>query len=319
MKYRRDRQDRLTRLGPSVGRRTGRRPSQGRARSRRSNLGGRSASIIFDDASVDPGDRGDHPQALPARARSLAMARTVRAVKGILEERSSPNRSDASASLRAGDPMDANTDISCDDPSRSLEKTRGVPRRGRERGGLCVGGAGAGGRGGRGAERRCLAAPIERRAGTAGQWGTGARRSASSPTCSRATASRAVKEIFGPVLAVMNFRTPEEAIVRARQPPPWPRRRCVDRQRGSDLRGRAQNSGRAWWVHLQPSDAASPFGGFKGERLRTRPGRHQRGLPFVELNLTLPAENILRRENHPAAQCETGSTRCSNHPPTRDP
>ena len=72
------------------------------------------------------------------------------------------------------------------------------------------------------------------------------------------------EEIFGPVLAVMSFRTPEEAISRANNTP-YGLAAGVWTDKGSKIFeiARRLEAGVVWCNTYNRFDAASPFGGFK--------------------------------------------------------
>jgi aldehyde dehydrogenase (NAD+) len=72
------------------------------------------------------------------------------------------------------------------------------------------------------------------------------------------------EEIFGPVLAVMSFRTPEEAILRANNTP-YGLAAGVWTDKGSKIFEIAKKlkAGVIWCNTYNKFDAASPFGGFK--------------------------------------------------------
>jgi aldehyde dehydrogenase (NAD+) len=72
------------------------------------------------------------------------------------------------------------------------------------------------------------------------------------------------EEIFGPVLAVMSFRTPEEAITRANNTP-YGLAAGVWTDKGSKIFevARKLEAGVVWLNTYNRFDAASPFGGYK--------------------------------------------------------
>ena len=83
------------------------------------------------------------------------------------------------------------------------------------------------------------------------------------------------EEIFGPVLSVMTFRTPEEAIRRANRTP------CglaagVWTDKGAklfDIAARLE-AGVVWCITYNLFDASSPFGGTKASGFGREGGRH---------------------------------------------
>ena len=83
------------------------------------------------------------------------------------------------------------------------------------------------------------------------------------------------EEIFGPVLAVMSFRTPEEAITRANNTP-YGLAAGVWTDKGSKMFeiARKLKAGVIWCNTYNKFDAASPFGGFKESGFGREGGMH---------------------------------------------
>ena len=94
----------------------------------------------------------------------------------------------------------------------------------------------------------------------------------------------AQEEIFGPVLAVMTFRTPEEAVERANNTPyglsagVWTDKGSKIFKMVSQLR-----AGVVWANTYNKFDPTSPFGGYK-ESGFGREGGLQGLLPYLGLN-----------------------------------
>jgi len=82
------------------------------------------------------------------------------------------------------------------------------------------------------------------------------------------------EEIFGPVLSVMTFRTPEEAITRANNTP-YGLAAGVWTDKGSKIFEVAKKleAGVVWLNTYNKFDAASPFGGFKESGFGREGGR----------------------------------------------
>jgi aldehyde dehydrogenase (NAD+) len=82
------------------------------------------------------------------------------------------------------------------------------------------------------------------------------------------------EEIFGPVLAVMSFRTPEEALTRANNTP-YGLAAGIWSDKGSKIFAMAQKlkAGVVWCNSYNRFDAASPFGGFKESGFGREGGR----------------------------------------------
>jgi aldehyde dehydrogenase (NAD+) len=83
------------------------------------------------------------------------------------------------------------------------------------------------------------------------------------------------EEIFGPVLAVMTFRTPEEAMARANNTP-FGLAAGVWTDKGSKILevARKLEAGVVWLNTYNKFDAASPFGGYKESGFGREGGRH---------------------------------------------
>jgi aldehyde dehydrogenase (NAD+) len=91
------------------------------------------------------------------------------------------------------------------------------------------------------------------------------------------------EEIFGPVLSVMSFRTPEEAIARANNTP-YGLAAGIWTDKGSkifDIASRLK-AGVVWCNTYNRFDAASPFGGYKQSGFGREGGR-QGLLSYLEL------------------------------------
>ncbi len=202
-------------------------------------LGGKSANIIFEDASIDQAVEGiisgiyfNQGHVCCAGSRLLVQESVVDTVVKKLEVRM--------ASLRVGDPLDKNTDVGAINSKMQLEKIREYFKVGVEEG----------------AELR---EPSTCRLPDRGYYCrpaffTGVQQSH----------RVAREEIFGPVLAVMTFRTPDEAVMKANNTP-YGLAAGVWTDKGSkifDLAGRLK-AGVVWCNTYNQFDAASPFGGYK--------------------------------------------------------
>src|SRR5438270_395227 len=94
----------------------------------------------------------------------------------------------------------------------------------------------------------------------------------------------AQEEIFGPVLSVLTFRTPDEAIEKANNTP-YGLSAGVWTEKGSRILAMAQKlrAGVVWANTYNRFDPASPFGGYKESGFGREGGRH--GLePYVALD-----------------------------------
>jgi aldehyde dehydrogenase (NAD+) len=208
-------------------------------------LGGKSPNIIFEDASLDQAVEGiveaiyfNQGHVCCAGSRLLVQESVLGAVIEKLRVRL--------ASLRVGDPLDKNTDVGAINSRAQLERIESYLRIGREEGGtLVVPGGG-----------EATAAPAGM---SAGFW---CRPCFFSDVQPSHTVAR--EEIFGPVLAVTSFRTPEEAIQRANNTA-YGLAAGVWTDKGSKIfdTARRLKAGVVWLNTYNKFDPASPFGGFK--------------------------------------------------------
>jgi acyl-CoA reductase-like NAD-dependent aldehyde dehydrogenase len=85
----------------------------------------------------------------------------------------------------------------------------------------------------------------------------------------------AQEEIFGPVLSVLTFRTPDEAIEKANNTP-YGLSAGVWTEKGSRILAMAQKlrAGVVWANTYNRFDPASPFGGYKESGFGREGGRH---------------------------------------------
>ena len=85
----------------------------------------------------------------------------------------------------------------------------------------------------------------------------------------------AQEEIFGPVLSVLTFRTPDEAIEKANNTP-YGLSAGVWTEKGSRILAMAQKlrAGVIWANTYNRFDPASPFGGYKESGFGREGGRH---------------------------------------------
>jgi aldehyde dehydrogenase (NAD+) len=202
-------------------------------------LGGKSAHIIFDDASIDQAVEGiiegiyfNQGHVCCAGSRLFVQEGVVDQVVRKLKIRL--------ASLRVGDPMDKNTDVGAINSREQLTKIESYLKLGREEGAEL---------------HEVNHSPLPRK-------GFYCR-----PTFFTGVQPAHViarEEIFGPVLAILTFRTPEEAILRANNSP-YGLAAGVWTDKGSKILeiARKLEAGVVWCNTYNKFDAASPFGGFK--------------------------------------------------------
>ncbi len=212
-------------------------------------LGGKAANIVFDDAPLDQAIEGivngiffNQGHVCCAGSRLLVQESVADEVLERLKRRVS--------TLRVGDPLDKNTDIGAINSAEQLERIRTLSDIGEAEG--------------------------------AGRW---------SPACELPSqgfwfpptiftgvsqAHRiAREEIFGPVLSVLTFRTPSEAVEKANNTPfglsagIWTDKGSRILKIAAELR-----AGVVWANTFNKFDPTSPFGGYKESGYGREGGRH---------------------------------------------
>ena len=225
-------------------------------------LGGKSPNIIFEDASLDQAIEGI-VQGIYFNQGHVCCAGSRLFVQESIRDEVVKRLAIRLASLRVGDPMDKNTDVGAINSRSQLEKIEGYLAAGVEEGArLRVCGAGmANGA----APRRRSGSPE----GNGAAWRHGLPEAGfwCRPcffTGVQPSHTVARDEIFGPVLAVMTFRTPEEALVRANSTP-YGLAAGVWTDKGSKIFeiARRLKAGVVWLNTYNKFDPGSPFGGFK--------------------------------------------------------
>ncbi|GJQ28515.1 MAG: aldehyde dehydrogenase [Phycisphaerae bacterium] len=214
-------------------------------------LGGKSPHIIFEDASLDQAIEGivagiyfNQGEVCCAGSRLFVQESIVDTVVRKLEGRM--------ASLRVGDPMDKNTDVGAVNSRQQLETIRRYMALGGAEGAtLHVPGAHAG--------DDPFGPPTNTLPRGAGFWCRPCFFTGVQPSHTIAR-----EEIFGPVLSVLTFRTPEEAIQRANNTP-YGLAAGVWTDKGSKIFDIAAKlkAGVVWCNTYNKFDPASPFGGYK--------------------------------------------------------
>ena len=221
-------------------------------------LGGKAANIVFADAPIDQAIEGviagiyfNQGHVCCAGSRLLVQESIFPMVVSKLRDRIQ--------TLRIGNPLDKNTDIGAINNRQQLEKIRELVQSGVEEGAELV-------------QPQC-------RLPERGFWYP--------PTfLTGVTASHRVaqEEIFGPVLAVMTFRTPEEAFERANNTP-YGLSAGVWTDKGSKIFKMVNQlrAGVVWANTFNKFDPTSPFGGYK-ESGFGREGGVQGLLAYLKLN-----------------------------------
>jgi aldehyde dehydrogenase (NAD+) len=201
-------------------------------------LGGKAANIIFEDAAIDQAVEGivngiffNQGHVCCAGSRLLVQEGVADEVIAKLKERME--------TLVVGDPLDKNTDIGAINSAAQLEKIESYLRLGQDEGAVMH-------------QSGC---PLPKR----GYW--------CRPTIFTGVAQsdRVVQEeIFGPVLAVQTFRTPEEGLEKANSTP-YGLSGGVWTDKGAKIFAmtRRIRAGVVWANTFNKFDHSAPFGGYK--------------------------------------------------------
>ncbi len=201
-------------------------------------LGGKAANVVFDDAPIDQAVEGivrgvffNQGHVCCAGTRLLVQESVADEVVASLKRRL--------ATLRLGDPMDKNTDIGAINSATQLARITEMAGIGEDEG----------------ATRWSAACDLPEQ----GFWFP--------PTVFTDVAQThriAREEIFGPVLSVLTFRTPDEALAKANNTP-YGLSAGVWTEKGSRILWMAQHlrAGVVWANTFNHFDPTSPFGGYK--------------------------------------------------------
>jgi aldehyde dehydrogenase (NAD+) len=215
-------------------------------------LGGKAANVVFDDAPMDQAVEGivngiffNQGHVCCAGSRLLVQESVAEAVVDRLRRRLT--------TLRLGDPLDKNTDIGAINSRQQLDKIRDLSAAGEAEG----------------AQRWSPPCQLPSR----GFW--------FAPTIFTGVSQShriAREEIFGPVLSVLTFRTPEEAVTKANNTP-YGLSAGIWTEKGSRILWMAQRmrAGVVWANTYNRFDPASPFGGYRESGFGREGGRHGLG------------------------------------------
>jgi aldehyde dehydrogenase (NAD+) len=213
-------------------------------------LGGKSANIIFEDASLDQAVEGIIEGIYFNQGHVCCAGSRVFVQESVLDQVIEKLRIRMSA-LRVGDPLDKNTDVGAINSKEQLSTIDRYLAHGDDEGAI-------------------RHDPTHVELPSKGYW--------CKPcffTNVQPSHTIAREEIFGPVLAVMSFRTPDEAIARANNTP-YGLAAGVWTDKGSKIFDTASklDAGVTWLNTYNKFDPSSPFGGFKESGFGREGGRH---------------------------------------------
>jgi aldehyde dehydrogenase (NAD+) len=212
-------------------------------------LGGKAANIIFDDAPIDQAVEGiingiffNQGHVCCAGSRLLVQESIADEVDRRLKRRLQ--------TLRVGDPLDKNTDVGAINSRAQLDRITSLVAAGEAEG----------------AERWDTGCPLPEK----GFWFR--------PTVFTGVSQThriAQEEIFGPVVSVLTFRTPSEAVAKANNTP-YGLSAGIWTEKGSRILWMADQmrAGVVWANTFNKFDPTSPFGGYKESGYGREGGRH---------------------------------------------
>src|SRR2546429_8007409 len=212
-------------------------------------LGGKAANIIFDDAALDQAVEGiingiyfNQGHVCCAGSRLLVQESIYEPVVDKLKRRLT--------TLRVGDPLDKNTDVGAINSKQQLDKITELVASGKEEGAEIY-------------QPPC-------RLPEKGHW-------FAPPVFTNVAQSYRIaqEEIFGPVLSILTFRTPEEAVEKANNTP-YGLSAGVWTEKGSRILWMAERlrAGVIWANTFNRFDPSSPFGGYKESGFGREGGLH---------------------------------------------
>ena len=212
-------------------------------------LGGKAANIVFDDAPIDQAVEGivngiffNQGQVCCAGSRILVQETIADELDERLKRRLQ--------TLRVGDPMDKNTDVGAINSRAQLDRIEALAAVGEQEG----------------ADRWDSGCPLPQN----GFWFR--------PTIFSGVSQShriAQEEIFGPVVSVLTFRTPGEAVAKANNTP-YGLSAGIWTEKGSRILWMADQlrAGVVWANTFNRFDPTSPFGGYKESGYGREGGRH---------------------------------------------
>ena len=213
-------------------------------------LGGKSPNIVFSDAALDQAVEGV-VSAIWFNQGHVCCAGSRLFLEESIHDEFVRRLEHRMRKLRVGNPLDKNTDVGAINSREQLEKITTYLQHGVDEGASMV---------------QCCDDELPK----TGFW--------CRPTFFtevQPSARIAREEIFGPILSVMTFRTPEEAIQRANDTP-FGLSAGIWSDKGSKVFEIASKmkAGVIWCNTFNKFDAASPFGGYKESGWGREGGRH---------------------------------------------
>jgi aldehyde dehydrogenase (NAD+) len=212
-------------------------------------LGGKAANVIFDDAPLDQAVEGI-VNGIYFNQGHVCCAGSRLLVQESIYDQTIQKLKRRMSNLRVGDPLDKNTDVGAINSKAQLERIQELVRSGEEEGADVF-------------QPEC-------RLPEKGWW--------FAPTVFTNVAQSyriAQEEIFGPVLSVLTFRTPDEAVEKANNTP-YGLAAGVWTEKGSRILSMAQRlrAGVVWANTYNRFDPTSPFGGYKESGFGREGGLH---------------------------------------------
>ncbi|OXM49848.1 aldehyde dehydrogenase family protein [Amycolatopsis alba] len=211
-------------------------------------LGGKAANVVFDDAPLDQAVEGIVNGIFFNQGHVCCAGSRLLVQESIAEELMDKLRHRVST-LRLGDPLDKNTDIGAINSAEQLAKIKGLVESGDAEG----------------AERWTSPCPVPERGFFF------------APTVFsdvQQSMRIAREEIFGPVLSVLTFRTPDEAVTKANNTP-YGLSAGIWTEKGSRILWMANQlrAGVVWANTFNRFDPAAPFGGYQESGFGREGGR----------------------------------------------
>jgi aldehyde dehydrogenase (NAD+) len=220
-------------------------------------LGGKAANIVFEDAPIDQAVEGVVNGIFFNQGHVCCAGSRLLVQEPIFEELLDKLK-DRLQTLRVGDPLDKNTDVGAINSKQQLTKIRELVDIGVDEGAEIY-------------QPDCV---LPER----GFW--------FAPTLfTNVSQSHRIarEEIFGPVLSILTFRTPEEAVEKANNTP-YGLSAGIWTEKGSRILWMAEHlrAGVVWANTFNRFDPASPFGGYKESGFGREGGLHGLG-PYLQL------------------------------------